>query len=92
MTNQYSYKVSLVGNYIKFISNDIPTVFNEFQGRCTDIRVVPSTVYKDSYDIYGVNGVKEKWATLPITNILKSDGSAYTKVEWEAFYTDNTGV
>lgn len=82
-----AYKIYRSDNYI-FVTN---TSTNEsFYGHVKDVFVSKSTTGTSSYRIFNVKEFSST-TSLPISTLLKEDGSAYTKSEFETFYTQNTG-
>lgn len=74
-------------NYIVLV-NDLTQVTQ--YGLVKEVMVDKSNANKASYRIFGVKDFSDK-NSLVIDQLLKEDGSAYTAVEFETFYTQNTG-
>lgn len=78
------YKIYRKGDY--FVIN--ATVRNEFfYGNTDEVFVDKSNVDRDVYRIFNVKDFRNS-LSIPLSQITKEDGTAYSKVEWETFYTE----
>lgn len=80
------YRIYREGNYITVVND---TTQENFNGLCKEVFVDKDNKITELYQIFNISGFTDN--TLITEQILKSDGSAYSKAEWETFYTENTG-
>jgi hypothetical protein len=81
------YKIFNKGNYI--IIEDI--LRGEIlQGLSKDVFVTKNNSGKDIYRIFNIKNYPQG-LVISLGEILKKDSTSYTKVQWEDFYTTNTG-
>lgn len=81
------YKIYTKGNYIVVVD----VLKNEyFYGTKKEVFVDKSNVNKNTYKIFNVKHFNNE-TVLQIPNILKEDGSAYSELEFDTFYQENTG-
>lgn len=81
------YKIYAKGNYIVVVD----VLKNEyFYGTKKEVFVDKSNVNKNTYKIFNVKHFNNE-TVLQIPNILKEDGSAYSELEFDTFYQENTG-
>lgn len=82
------YKIYLKGNYVIIEKTNPKELFN---GLKKDVFIDRNNKNKDVFRIYNVKNFNSE-ISINIADILKEDGSNYTSVEWETFYTENTGI
>lgn len=81
------YKIYAKGNYIVVVD----VLKNEyFYGTKKEVFVDKSNVNKNTYKIFNIKHFNNE-TVLQIPNILKEDGSAYSELEFDTFYQENTG-
>ena len=78
-----AWRIYKEGNYI-YAQEDPGTIVLSGGAKDVDVRETSQT------DVYTVLGLNAELQQIPIANILKKDGSAYSSEEWKTFYENNT--
>ena len=78
------YKVYRLNNYIYAENQDNNRLL---EGHAKEVQITQGTLASDTYIIHQLGDIER----LQIGDILKEDGTPYTKAEFDLWYTENTG-